>query len=123
MDIGQVVTVGAAVVGYVFAWFKSRETKAVQDFFDPESDVVSAPRGTPTRSYYMSDAVKSFVVQDAEPDEQGDIHRQIQDAESRMDETGKAVPYIILFRSGRWYRIEYGQISGGGSPGAPVPTL
>ena len=117
--------VAAAVA--IWKWIESRqkgaELQQTQDFFDPESPVVVAPKRTPTRSYYMSETVKQYVLSCAAPDEKGDIYRQIQDAEAHMDETGKAAPYVITFRSGRWYIIEFGQIAGGGSPGAPVPVV
>ena len=71
----------------------------------------------------MSEPVKQFILNDAEPGEEGEISRQILDAEAKMDATGKMIPYVITFRSGRWYIIEYGQIAGGGSPGTPPPTI
>ena len=123
MDIEQIITIGIAAVTSVIAWFKARETKNVQDFFDPESPVVVAPKGTPARSYYMADAVRTLILSDAPNAEKGDIYRQIQEAEARMDDTGKAMPYVITFASGRWYLIEFGQIAGGGSPGAPIPSV
>jgi hypothetical protein len=119
-------------IGFIFAamvafwnWWQNRQTSAelqqTQDFFDPESIVVTPTKRTPARGYYMSEDVKQFILQDAAPDEKGDIYKQIQDAEAHMDETGKAAPYVIKFRSGRWYIISFGQIAGGGSPGAPIP--
>jgi len=123
MEVEQIVTVIVGLVGYLVAWFKAREVKKVQDFFDPESTVVAVPKNTPPRSYYMSESVKQFILSDAAPDERGDIYRQIQDAEAKMDETGNASPYVIQYKSGRWYLISFGQIAGGGSPGAPVPVV
>jgi len=123
MEIEQIITILVAIVTSFVAWLKTREAAETQNFFDPESAVVTPPKNTPTRSYYMSETVKQFILQDAAPDEKGEIYRQIQDAEAHMDETGKATPYVITFRSGRWYIIEFGQIAGGGSPGAPVPVV
>ena len=121
----QTIAFLVAAAAAIWKWIESRQTKAelqqTQDFFDPESVVVTPPKRTPARSYYMNEDVKQFILQDAAPDEKGDIYKQIQDAEAHMDETGKAAPYVIKFRSGRWYIISFGQIAGGGSPGAPIP--
>ena len=123
----QIIALILAILAAVWKWIESRTAKdelaLVQDFFDPESTVVTPPKGTPARSYYMREITKQHLLNDAAPDERGEIYRQIQDAEARMDATGKAMPYVITYRSGRWYVIEFGLIVSGGSPGAPVPVV
>ncbi|WP_319377770.1 hypothetical protein [uncultured Methanocorpusculum sp.] len=84
------------------------ETNNVQKFFDPnDTTVMTAPAGTPTASYTMSDAVKNFLTDGESAEDKASILDQVLKAEQ-----AGYVDYKIHYSRGT-YLISYGQISGG----------
>lgn len=111
--IEQIITVIIALIMALIAWYKNEQTKTavaetqnVQDFFDPASEVVEPPEGTPERSYKMSESVKQVLIAGESVADQEKMLRQVENAE----EAGK-IDYIVYYSKG-YYKIQYGQIRG-----------
>ncbi len=84
------------------------EKEDVQKFFDPnDTTVMTAPAGTPTASYTMSDRVKNYLTGGESAEDKASILDQVLKAEQ-----AGYVDYTIHYSRGT-YQISYGQISGG----------
>ena len=106
IDIQQIITILVALLGYILAYLKTNEIQNVQDFFDPESPVITPPKKTPTRSYLMSESVKQMLIVGETPADQATMLKQVEEAE----DAGK-IKYVVTYSKG-YYQIEYGQITG-----------
>ena len=110
-DLQILVAAIIAVLGYILAYLKHKETTNVQDFFDPASPVTAPPKGVPQRSYEMSPDVLNFLLSGHKPNEQFAILEQIKAAED-----AGITAYTIKYPSG-FYNIRNGQIASSGGDG------
>ncbi|MFA5407374.1 MAG: hypothetical protein WC343_01225 [Bacilli bacterium] len=107
-----------ALLEAVYALLKREEVKtvtaekdAVIRFYDQDNDApipADVVQQLPPHTYTMSDAVRQFVLHGLSTEDQTSVTRQIVDAEFSGE-----IKYTISYSDG-WYRIEYGQIAGGG---------
>jgi hypothetical protein len=107
----QIIAFLVAAIAAIWKWWENRQTQEkldqTQAFFDPESPVDIPAVGTPARSYKMSESVRDYLLHDHTEQEQGELNRQIDEAEAM----GR-IEYTISWGHG-YYRIQYGQIVGG----------
>lgn len=126
IDISTVIAVITSLFGIFSGGYAVKQTKEkreandtidkINQFFDPNNDkVVEAPPALAKESYTMNEAVLNFLCA-GKTDAEKEYIRNI----VRTNEAAGISNYMIILPSTEWFRIDYGQVTANGSPGAPI---
>ncbi len=126
IDMSTIIAVITSVFGAFSGGYAVKQTRdkriandtinKINQFFDPNNDkVVEAPPALAKCSYTMSDAVLNFLCA-GKTDAEKEYIRNI----VRTNEAAGISNYMIILPSTEWFRIDYGQVTANGSPGAPI---